>query len=119
MPAAVTVTIPSLPTTRVRIRSEASGSGAASDTGRHGPTGAGPGANPGERPNIIVRYQRRLPALTTRVRQRALGRRRLASSGTSARHTIVSSFSGSSRSRTSTRWDANIESDSSTSAPLR
>jgi len=70
----LTVTIPSRPTRRARIRSDASGSGAVSDTGRHGPTGAGPGANPGERPNIIVRYQRRLPALTTRVRQRALGR---------------------------------------------
>ena len=115
----VRVTIPSLPTTRARTRSDASGSGAASDTGRHGPTGAGPGAKPGERPNIIVRYQRRLPALTTRVRQRALGRRRLASSGVSARQAMTSSLSARSRPATSTRWAANIDSDSRTSLPLR
>ncbi len=47
-----------------------------SATGRHGPTTAGPGANPGARPSSIVRKKRRLPSATSRVRQRARGRRR-------------------------------------------
>ena len=99
--------------------SDTNGGSARRRTGRHGPTGAGPGANPGERPNDIVRYQRRLLWLTTRVRQRALGRRRRANSGVNARQTISSSLRSLSRSPISTACAAHIDSDSSTSSPLR
>ena len=46
-----------------------------SQIGRHGPTAAGPGENAGIRPSSIVRNQRRLLSATSRVRQRARGRR--------------------------------------------
>ena len=100
-------------------RADRAGARWTSSTGRQGPTAAGPGAKPGERPNIIVRNQRRLPGSTTRVRHRAAGRRRPASRGLSARQTITSSFSAARRSSTSSSWVRHIDADSSTSSPLR
>ena len=89
-----TASTPSSPSRRGRSASASTATAPrrSIQTGRQGPTAAGPGAKPGQRPSSIVRKKRRRLSASL-VRQRARGLRRLPSSGPSARQRIASSFS--------------------------
>ena len=87
-------------------------------TGFHGPTGAGPGAKPGQRPSSIVRKKRRFPGASC-VRQRDRGLRDPSRSGASAWQWIRSSFSLRSSDPTSRSRATNIDSLWTTCSPLR
>src|SRR6476661_3766829 len=115
-----TARTPRSPSTRVRSADSSTTSPRrrSSSTGRHGPAGAGPAANPGMRPMSVVRIQRRLLSATSRVRQRARGFRGVSRSGVIAAKRTTSSFRPRSNRPTSTTCSSNIERLARTCSPF-